>query len=167
MPVSEHAELRVAFCSYCGYPSPSGPDTSGSCSRCETGVVRCAPAGDTPAPDDPFLIVTEDLHVQALSRQAEAILDVWEFAAIGIALHWFLLCDRLDGAALSRLVALAIAGTPWLEPVELRSARDPQIRFRTRISRCGPPPAGLLLLTPMPDRSASTNGRERETPARL
>ncbi len=164
MPHASRADLSHAFCSYCGYP-PMGPWRARAhrvCMRCQMGVVLRAGAAAEPRYDDPFLIVDRQLAVQAVSRHAEVVLSVDEPAGVGIQLQELLICDNGHGddgkVALS--VELAIAGAESSNRLELRTVADPEIRFRGRVTRCGPPPAALLVLTPLAAHAtAAPNGR--------
>ena len=80
MLAGSRADLREAFCSYCGYP-PTGPWRSRAhrvCMRCHRGMVLRAPPNAQPRFDEPFLIVDERLIVQAIPRRAERSLMVNE-----------------------------------------------------------------------------------------
>jgi hypothetical protein len=169
MPHASRADLSHAFCSYCGYP-PMGPWRARAhrvCMRCQMGVVLRAAEGAEPRHDAPFLIVDRQLAVQAVSRHAEAVLSVDEPARVGIPLQGLLICDNghCDSDELALLVELAIAGVDPSNRLELCAVADPEIRLRGRVTRCGPPPAALLVLTPLaaqataaPNGSPATNG---------
>src|SRR6185437_3341462 len=65
MPAASRADLRKAFCSYCGYP-PMGPwrlRAHRVCMRCQMGMVLRASPNAQPHFDEPFLIVDERLIV--------------------------------------------------------------------------------------------------------
>jgi hypothetical protein len=140
------------FCSYCGYP-PLGRGRSPShrvCSRCEMGAVLSAPAGSQPRFYEPFVIVDPALRLQAVSRRAEALLMVDEPAAVEVPLSEFLLCRTdQDQMELSGLVRHAVGGTRLAARVALRTVADPAMDVVTRVAGCGPPPAALLILTPL------------------
>ncbi len=149
---TSRADLSQAFCSYCGYP-PMGRWRGLAhrvCMRCEMGTVLRAPPGLQPRFYEPFVIVDAGLRLQAVSRRAEAMLAVQEPAAFEVPLEEFLLCrnDR-DQIDLARLVGRAIAGSKLAPRVEMRTDGDPAIEVVARIAGCGPPPAALLILTPL------------------
>jgi hypothetical protein len=114
------------------------------------GVVLRAPAEAIPRHDDPFVIVDHDLVVQAVSRQAETVLLVDEPSGFSARLDELLISDTgdVEGAELARLVQAAVNGASRSETVRMRTVGDPVVRFRARLSNCGPPSAALLVLTP-------------------
>jgi hypothetical protein len=57
------------------------------------------------------------------------------------------------------LIELAMAGAEPLDRLELRTVANPEIRLRGRVTCCGPPPAALLVLTPLAAHVATPNGR--------
>jgi hypothetical protein len=127
------------------------------------GFVLCAPAEAIPRHDDPFVIVDENLVVQAVSRHAETVLLVDEPAGFSARLDELLISDNgdLEGVELARLVHAAVEGASPSETVELRTVGDPVVRFRARVSSCGPPLAALLVLAP-----ALPGARPLHTPRR-
>ncbi len=92
-----YVELSQPFCSYCGYP-PVGRwrSRANECMRCHMGTVLRAPEGSSPRFHDPFVIVNEQLRLQAVSRQAEIVLMVSEPAAVNAPLEDFLISDNGD-----------------------------------------------------------------------
>jgi hypothetical protein len=166
MPHTSRADLRHAFCSYCGYP-PMGRWRGCAhrvCMRCQLGVVLRAPEGAEPRHDDPFLIVDRELTVQAVSRNAELVLSVDEPASLGVPLEQFLICcngDREDGE-LAQLVEAAFAGLQPSSTLELLSVENSEMRLQVRVTSCGAPPGALLILNPIAAHAtASPNGRPR------
>jgi hypothetical protein len=169
LPNTSRSDLGHAFCSYCGYP-PVGPWRSRAhrvCMRCHMGVVLRAPAGAEPRDGAPFLIVDRQLAVQAVSRRAEVVLSVDEPTGVGIPLEELLICDNghSDDGEVALLVELALAGVEPTKRLELRPVANPGIRLRGRFTRCGPPRAALLVLTPLAaharaafNRRPATNG---------
>jgi hypothetical protein len=61
-------------------------------------------------------------------------------------------CDD-DEVAL--LIERAMAGAEPSMPFDLRTVADLEIRLRGRVTRCGPPPAALLVLSPRAARATS------------
>lgn len=157
------AELSEPFCSYCGYPPP-GPWRRRAhrvCRRCQMGVVLRAPPNEQPRCDDPFVIVDQELTVQAVSQQAEVALRVEEPTGVGVPLEELLVYENgdSDGFGLSSMVQEAIAGHSMLEIRGLRAVGDPERRLVARVVSCGPPTAALLILgQPEGERSGSANG---------
>jgi hypothetical protein len=177
MPSASRFDLSHAFCSYCGYPPPrpwrARPHRV--CMRCQMGVVLRAPAGAEPRHDAPFLILDRHLAVQAVSRHAEAVLSIDEPAGVGIPLEDLVISDNGHGDSdeVARLIELAMAGAKPSKRLKLRPVANPEIRLRGRVTRCGPPPAALLVLTPLaslatapPNGRPATNGQPaRKEPA--
>ena len=132
------------------------------CMRCQMGVVLRASAGAEPPHDAPFLILDRQLAVQAVSRRAEIVLSVDEPAGVGIPLEELLIFDNghCDNDEVALLIDLAMAGAKASMPFDLRTVANPEIRLHGRVTRCGPPPAALLVLTPLA-------GSRRRRPAAL
>lgn len=146
------ADLSEAFCSYCGYP-PIGRWRSLAhrvCTRCEMGTVLLALPGLQPRFYEPFVIVDPCLRLQAVSRHAEVMLMVDEPVAVDLPLAEFLVCrtdqDQID---LAGLVQRAVDGARLAARVQLRTVDDPTIAVLARVAGCGPPPAAVLILTPL------------------
>ena len=158
MPHASRSDLSHAFCSYCGCPPMGRWRTHAHrvCMRCQLGVILRAPAGAEPRYDAPFLIIDRQLAVQAVSRSAEVVLSVDEPTGVGTPLRELLICDN-DEVAL--VVDLAMAGAEQSDGLELRTVANPEIRLRGRVTCCGPPPAALLVLTPLAVHAAAPNGR--------
>jgi hypothetical protein len=126
------------------------------------GVVLRAPPGAEPHHDEPFLILDRHLAIQAVSRNAEVLLSVDEPAGIGTPLEELLMFENGhgDNGEVARLAELAIAGAEPSDRLELHAVANPEIRLRGRVTRCGPPTAALLVLTPLAAHgTASRNGR--------
>jgi hypothetical protein len=152
MASSSVAELRDKFCSYCGRaPRPESNDGHRVCRRCDLGIVLRAPAGQAPLPGDPFLIVDEELIVQAISKRAERVLGISEADGVLVPLRRFVepVNANLGGTNFAVLLALALPEGVSDRLVQLRAANDGQKRFAARITSCGNPPAVLLVLTPL------------------
>jgi hypothetical protein len=126
------------------------------------GVVLRAPSGGEPRHDAPFVIVDRQLTVQAVSRHAEVTLSIEEPAGLDTPLEEFLVSSNGGHAAgeLAALVELAFAGAEPSNRLELRTVANPEIRLQVRVTTCGPPPAALLVLTPLAAPGmAAPNGR--------
>ncbi len=125
--------------------------------RCQMGVVLRAPAGAEPRYDTPFLILDRQLTVQAVSRRAEVVLSVDEPTGVGTPLEELLIFDNghCDDAEVALLIERAMAGAEPSMPFDLRAVANPEIRLRGRVTRCGPPPAALLVLTPRAARATA------------
>jgi hypothetical protein len=157
--------LAEPFCTYCGRP-PRGAWREPPlrvCSHCKLGMVLRTFPDAAPGSSEPFVIVDEQVMVQAISRHAETVLMVDEPAGVGVALDRFLLSDDDDrsGLVLARLVKLVTGGGAPAQAPALRTVGDPRIHFHARISACGPPLAALLVLKPMQaGETPSPNGRD-------
>jgi hypothetical protein len=112
-------------------------------------VILYAPAGSAPQAREPFVILDQRLTVQAISTVAEILLRVDEPAVLGDPLGGSLISagGDADDAQLWRLVALALAGTPCSDPLQLRTADRRQTYFDAYVTSCGPPSAALIVLT--------------------
>jgi hypothetical protein len=118
--------------------------------------VLQTPVDAAPSHDDAFVIVDQRLVVQAISRRAEAVLEITEPEGVGVPIRHLLQSETGDPGdnGLTDLVEVAACGgvpSGWLQ---LRSVRDAQVRFLARVTSCGPPPAALFVLTPFPERLA-------------
>jgi hypothetical protein len=158
------AELSEPFCSYCGY-SPVGVRRRRAdrvCERCGLGVILYAPAGSAPEAREPFVILDQQLSVQAVSSVAEMLLRVNEPSVLGDPLDGFLVSadGDADDAQLWRLIALALAGTPCSDPLQLRTADSRQTYFDAYVTSCGPPAAALIVLTAITCPAAPSAIRE-------
>jgi hypothetical protein len=165
---ASRADLSQAFCSYCGYP-PMGRWRSLAhrvCMRCEMGTVLRAPPGLQPRFYEPFVIVDQHLRLQAVSHHAEVMLRVDEPAAVDVPLAEVLVCrtdhDQID---LASLVGRAIGGSRLAARVELHTVGHPAIEVVARVAGCGPPPAAVLILTPLRTPRARRSERPRRRAA--
>jgi hypothetical protein len=159
---ASRADLTEPFCSRCGYP-PMGrwrSLTHRVCMRCQMGMVLRAPPGLQPRFYEPFVIVDQQLRLQAVSHRAEVMLQIDEPAVVDVPLATFLECrnprDELD---LADLVRRAVEGSRLATRVELRTIDDPAIEVVARVAGCGPPAAAVLILTPL--RTPRTRRGER------
>jgi hypothetical protein len=147
-------ELTEPFCSYCGR-TPKGVWRGRPhriCRRCGFGVMLWVPWSAAPR-GLPFLVVDENLVVQAISRSAEALLEVDEPSAVSSPLDAFLLAagGEHDRTELVRLVRSAAGGTPSADRLEVRAAHDASSAFVARVTSCGPPLAAMVILYPAAD----------------
>lgn len=160
MPHLSRAESDHAFCSYCGYPPSTRRRVRANlyCERCQFGSIVQTTPGAVPRFDEPFVIVDEQLRVQALSLQAEAVLLAVDADGFDPTLASYLIADDdcdPEGARLTSRITSAVGGGYVPGPLKLRTASQPEIRFTGRISSCGPPAGALLVLTPV-------DGHERD-----
>jgi hypothetical protein len=89
-----------------------------------------------------------------------------ERAAVDVDLAEFLVCrtdpDRID---LAGLVERAVSGSRLATRVELRTIGDPPVEVVARLTGCGPPPAAVLILTPLRTPRARRSHRAQRTAA--
>jgi hypothetical protein len=101
-----------------------------------------------PAPEDAFLVVDSRLLVQAISREAEAILGVDEHEAVDRPVAELLLgadAEAHDAPSLSSLLLGSVADDGCVQTF-VRPAATFGVRMRARIGACGPPRAALIVL---------------------
>jgi hypothetical protein len=119
------------------------------CRRCQFGIVLLTPAADEQLSRHPFVIVDRTLSVQAVSRLAQALLQVDEVNVIGTPVGRLLTGVEAWGndLDLADLVTRAVDRASPSAHFALRTVADPQRRFGAQVAVCGPPPAALLMLT--------------------
>jgi hypothetical protein len=137
---------RVRFCSRCGTLSEFD-DNGRVCGTCGMGMLLTAPAGAIEGPDDPFLVVSDELKVVAVSSAAEKL-----FGAEATLLSSSLL-STLSGSdgddALARAVRRAALGAREVVTVPVKGASAQARRagrLEARIAPCGPPRAALVVI---------------------
>jgi nitrogen-specific signal transduction histidine kinase len=106
-----------------------------------------------PTPADAFLVVDDDLSVQAISHQAEELLGVRERFIVRRPLTDLLVPADPGSHPASKLVAAvseAASGVAGARParVILQPVGQRDVRLSARIGRCGPPLAALIVLEP-------------------
>jgi PAS domain-containing protein len=109
--------------------------------------------GLAPTPADAFLVVDDDLTVQAISHQAEELLGVRERSMVRRPLTDLLVPADRGSRPASRLVAAvseAASGVAGARPthVMLQPVDQPDVRLSARVGRCGPPLGALIVLEP-------------------
>jgi hypothetical protein len=153
MSRSSSSGCREAFCSYCGRP-PTGSWVEREhrvCRRCHLGIVLRTSADTARLTEEPFVIVDGSLTVQAMSGLAELALQIDEPRGVGARLDQLLTGGGGDSPDLD-LGALIMGSLRRPHPddtFELRTVRGPETHFTACVSRCGPPPAALVILTPL------------------
>jgi len=103
-----------------------------------------------PFPDDAFLVVDSRLMVQALSRQAEALLGHSELDVIGRPVADFLAPAEAEADGPQELIDLLRAASSDNDEIRSLSVRPRGafgIRVNARITPCGPPRAALVVLS--------------------
>jgi hypothetical protein len=129
------------------------------CRSCGLGILIEAPVPVAPAPHDAFLVVEHELQVQAVSCRAEQLLSVHERSVVGAELTDLLLpidCDAQGSGLLTDAAFSAAGAEPMPVPAHLvlRATSNPALTLRARIGRCGPSPAALIVLEPLPRGAA-------------
>jgi hypothetical protein len=142
------------FCGYCGAEGTARERDRGRvCRRCELGLLLSAEASLAPRPSDPFLVVDQNLHVRALSREAERVFDMSESEALTRRVSELLVpADSVSPdrfALVAALAAAARAGARASRPMAVRRPDEYGVRYSARIGPCHPGPAALLVLEPL------------------
>jgi PAS domain-containing protein len=141
------------FCGHCAAPSPTGsapPPTARVCPSCGLGLLLETREDAVPSAKDAFLVVDSQLSVQAMSREAQSLLGVFEEAAINRPVAELLV--PADAEAQGRTgfaagIAQAAAGDdPDTSRTFVRPWNTFGVRLRARIATCGPPRAALVVL---------------------
>ena len=144
------AEQPLAcFCSHCGHSPREPASRTRVCPGCQLGLLLEAPAEIAPADRDAFLVVDASLTVCGMSAAAEELLGVEETLAVNRHLTDFLVPADASarGDNLLELVVAAASGHGSTRRAVVRPAGEFGVRYWTRIGRCGPAPAALLVLS--------------------
>ncbi|MBA2505821.1 MAG: hypothetical protein H0V29_07740 [Thermoleophilaceae bacterium] len=145
-PLHRIAE-RVRFCTRCGTMHPALDDGKRVCGDCGMGVLLTAQAGAIADPGDPFLVVSEELRVVAVSQSAEQMFGN-EASLLSHPLLSALSSSEGDDA-LARAVRRAAMGSRDVVTLPVRAAsavaRDAG-PLEARIAACGPPRAALVVI---------------------
>lgn len=119
------------------------------CEECGLGLVLECRLDAAPDPDDAFLVVDSSLRVGAVSREAEAILQVREDGAVDRPLSELLAAADVEGVDALQLPAAIIDASYGVQKVNTVYVRPWNIfgvRVRARVVPCGPPRAALIVL---------------------
>ena len=140
------------FCGHCARePEPIDSPTPPSrvCSRCGLGLLLQAPIDAAPSTADPFLVVSGDLTVCAVSRHAERLLAVAETEAVNRHVTEFVVpadTEAAPGESLGSLLSWAARDDAPPRSVAVRPANTFGVRYWARVGPCGPPRAALMVL---------------------
>ncbi|MGH2875665.1 MAG: hypothetical protein ACRDLV_05385 [Solirubrobacteraceae bacterium] len=150
------AEADVAwtwFCGHCAAPSPTGAAPAPSarvCTSCGLGLLLEAREDAVPSDRDAFLVVDSSLLIQAMSREAQALLGVAEELAIDLPVAELLAPADAESQARGGFAASIVSAASGEEPGTARGFVRPWntfgVRMRARIATCGPPRAALIVL---------------------
>jgi PAS domain-containing protein len=143
----------VWFCGHCAAPSPGGtppPPSARVCGECGLGLLLEARDDAVPTARDAFLVVDCALLVQAMSREAQALLGVTEELAINKQVAELLVpadAEAQGRGSFAATIAQAAEGQDS-EPARafVRPWNTFGVRMRARIATCGPPRAALIVL---------------------
>jgi PAS domain-containing protein len=140
------------FCGHCAAPSPGGappPPTARVCPSCGLGLLLEAREDAVPSSRDAFLVVDSSMLVQAMSREAQALLGVTEELGINKPVAELLVPADTEAGRTGFAAAIAQAADGQ-DPDTARSFVRPWntfgVRMRARIATCGPPRAALVVL---------------------
>jgi hypothetical protein len=108
-----------------------------------------APGDAVPDARDAFLVVDERLLIQAVSREAELVLDLIEEDSVNHPVAEIL--ESADAEVqgptqLASAIAKAMSGDEESVNAFVRPWNTYGVRMRARIAPCGPPRAALLVL---------------------
>lgn len=140
------------FCGHCAAPSPTGaapPPTARVCTSCGLGLLLETREDAVPDSRDAFLVVDSSLLVQAMSREAQTLLDMSEEMAVDKPVAELLVPADAEAGRTGFAAAVAQAADGQ-DPDAARAVVRPWntfgVRMRARIATCGPPRAALIVL---------------------
>ena len=146
------AEIEWAwFCGHCAAPSPSSsapPPTARVCTSCGLGLLLETRADTAPGRRDPFLVIDTSMLVQAMSREAQTLLELTEAEAVNRPVAELLVAADAEASSssLARAIVNAAGGAEEAASTVVRPWNTFGIRMRARIAPCGPPRAALVVL---------------------
>jgi PAS domain-containing protein len=140
------------FCGHCAAPSPGSdapPPTARVCSSCGLGLLLETRRDTAPGPRDAFLVIDTSLLVQAMSRRAQALLELTEAEAVNRPVAELLVtadaeprsCTGFAGAIVGAAGGAEDAVTAFVRPWNTFG-----VRMRAKVAPCGPPRAALVVL---------------------
>lgn len=139
----------VGFCSHCASPATTPDAATRVCGQCGFGVMLEADSGLAPAAGGAFLVVDHAMSILAVSRGAEALLEVTEIHAVHRHLTELLHpadAEAQNRASLAFAVSSAVSGAEVPKGFTLRPANLFGVRLTARIGSCGPHPGALIVL---------------------
>jgi PAS domain-containing protein len=102
-----------------------------------------------PGPRDAFLVIDSGLLVQAMSRRAQALLDLSEAEAVNRPVAALLVpadAETQSSTGLAAAIVNAADGAEDAVSAFVRPWNTFGVRMRARIAPCGPPRAALVVL---------------------
>jgi hypothetical protein len=141
------------FCGHCAAPSPNGsppPPSARVCTSCGLGLLLEAREDAVPEADDAFLVVDSALLVQAMSMEAQSLLDMTEEMAVDKPVSELLVPADAETQGRAGFAASISQAADGQDPDTARAFVRPWntfgVRMRARIATCGPPRAALIVL---------------------
>ncbi len=123
------------------------------CSKCGVGLLLETVAERAPAATAPFLIVSNNFQVAAISRKAEELLGVQERSVVEHPVTDLLLpaeTEARGACGLMAAIAETTSGCAGVRPsdLRLRTVDHRRVEMHARLGRCGPPVGALIVLEP-------------------
>ena len=141
------------FCGHCAAPAPNGaapPPTARVCVSCGLGLLLEAREDAVPDSRDAFLVVDSRLLIQAMSREAQALLGVTEEDSVDTPVAELLVPADAEAQGRTGFAAAIAQAADGQDPDTASAVVRPWntfgVRMRTRIATCGPPRAALIVL---------------------
>lgn len=141
------------FCGHCAAPSPTGAapaPTARVCTSCGLGLLLEAREDAVPDPRDAFLVVDSALLVQAMSKEAQSLLEMSEEVAVNRPVADLLVPADAEAQGRTGFAAAISQAADGQDPDTARAFVRPWntfgVRMRARIATCGPPRAALIVL---------------------
>jgi hypothetical protein len=149
-------EPRSWFCGYCGRGGPCAESLARFdriCSACGLGLLLETVSRMAPSEHDAFLVIDEQLIIDAISYRAEQLLNARERSVVRKPLTELLVPAASEPQAATRLikaVAEATSGVAGVKPTHmlLRPVYGHEVRLHARVGRCSSPLAALIVLEP-------------------
>ncbi len=140
------------FCGHCAAPSPSSSaphPTARVCPSCGLGLLLETRRDTAPGPRDAFLVIDSAMLVQAMSRRAQALLDLSEAEAVNRPVAELLVtadAEAQSSTGFAAAIVNAAGGAEEAVSAFVRPWNTFGVRIRARIAPCGPPRAALVVL---------------------
>jgi PAS domain-containing protein len=140
------------FCGHCAAPSPSSsppPPTARVCRSCGLGLLLETRRDTAPGPRDAFLVIDSGMLVQAMSRRAQALLDLTEADAVNRPVAELLVAadaENQSSTGFASAIVSAAGGAEEAVTAFVRPWNTFGVRMRARVAPCGPPRAALVML---------------------
>ncbi len=119
------------------------------CPSCGLGLLLETRRDTAPAPRDAFLVIDSAMLVQAMSRRAQALLDLSEAEAVNRPVAELLVtadAEAQSSTGFAAAIVNAAGGAEEAVSAFVRPWNTFGVRMRARIAPCGPPRAALVVL---------------------